>query len=398
MSPTHNLRQLYPPHYAGVEAIGACEREPHGDEEVDPVLFPDEMLEEQYLDSYGGDEGDDPPEVSDEELEQLDKAARNTEIERMIKMPAMVETDQAEVQQTEGYIISTKVVLCWFRRARLVARQFRNSVELDATFAPTSIMAIPKLLIQFVVVTLDIKDAFLMAQQPPTENAFVKVDGRIFKLLRCLPGQRTAASQWFQLFATACRERGLEQDPTQPTLMFIRHLIYLTVHVDDVFIVGREDKVRDLARYFEEKQWNVEEKGPFSHGDKFFYLKRQFNLGRTHCDIRCDRKQYDSFEKDMDIYAKFYRKTPLDANFGKKDDSELLEGSEVTKYRSIVGRLMYMAGERPDAQDANQCLARHMAKPTKQALRFEMPGTHVPTCSAQVAMDFDWKRRRRASR
>ena len=43
-------------------------------------------------------------------------------------------------------------------------------------------------------------------------------------------------------------------------------------------------------------------------------MKRQFN----HCDIRCDRKQYDSFEKDMDIYAKFYRKTPLDANFGEE--------------------------------------------------------------------------------
>ena len=47
---------------------------------------------------------------------------------------------------------------------------------------------------------------------------------------------------------------------------------------------------------------------------QLFYLKRQFN----HCDIRCDRKQYDSFEKDMDIYAKFYRKTPLDANFGEE--------------------------------------------------------------------------------
>ena len=175
-----------------MQEVGAYEREPHGDEEMDPELFPDEILEEQYLGSYGGDEGDDPPEVSAEELEGLDKAARDTEIERMIKMPVMIETDQAEVQQTEGYIISTKVVLCWkhrveqggwFRRARLVARQFRNSIELDATFAPTSIMAIPKLLIhympnvrrEFVVVTLDIKVAFLMAQQPLTENAYVQV-------------------------------------------------------------------------------------------------------------------------------------------------------------------------------------------------------------------------------
>ena len=88
-----------------------------------------------------------------------------------------------------------------------------------------------------------------------------------------------------------------------------------------------------------------------------------------HCDIRCDRKQYDSFEKEVDVYSKFYRKTPLDANFTKKDDSEILEGGEITKYRSIVGRLMYMAGERPDAQYAIQCLARHMAKPTKNALK-----------------------------
>ena len=234
MSPTHSLGHLYPPHYAGVEAGGAYEREPHGDEDMDPELMPDEVLEEQYMDSYGGDEGDDPPQVSAEELERLDMAARETGIKRMIEMPAMIETDQSEVQQTEGYIISTEVVLCWkhrveqggwFRRARLVARQFRNSIELDATFAPTSIMAIPKLLIhymlnlrrEFVVVTLDIKDAFLMAQQPLTENAYVQVDDRIFKLRRCLPGQRTAASQWFQLFASTCREHGLEQDPMLPS-------------------------------------------------------------------------------------------------------------------------------------------------------------------------------------
>ena len=48
-------------------------------------------------------------------------------------------------------------------------------------------------------------------------------------------------------------------------------------------------------------------------------------------------KQYDSFEKEVDIYSRFYRKTPLDANFTKKDDSAILEGAEITKYRSIVG-------------------------------------------------------------
>ena len=383
MAPAHDTGRLYPPHYAGIDAIGL---EPHGDEEVDMELMPDEVIEEQLM-GYGGDEGDDPPEVSEEELGQLDKEACNVEIQRMLEMPAMKEVQQEEVQQNEGYIISTKMVMCWkhrlerggwFRRARLVARQFKNSIDLDATFAPTSMMMLPKKLIhyllnvrsEFVVVTLDIKDAFLMAAQPANERAYIQIEERIYQLLRCLPGQRTAASQWFGLFASACREFGMEQDLMQPTLMMMDSLLYLTVHVDDVFMVGREDKVRELIRYFkEEKQWNVEEKGPFRQGDKFFYLKRQFNLGRKHCDIRCDRKQYDSFEKEVDVYSKFYRKTPLDANFAKKDDSEALEGAEITKYRSIVGRLMYMAGERPDAQYAIQCLARHMAKPTKNALK-----------------------------
>ena len=184
MSPSHNTGHLYPPHYAGVDAVGV---EPHGDEDVDMELVPDELLEEQWM-GYEGEEGDDPPEVTDEDLELLDKEAHNTEIQRMLEMPAMLETDRAEVEQTDGYIISAKMVMCWkhrlerggcFRRARLVARQFRNSIDLEATFAPTSMMMLPMTLIhyllnvrsEFVVVTLDIKDAFLMAAQPTAECA-----------------------------------------------------------------------------------------------------------------------------------------------------------------------------------------------------------------------------------
>ena len=57
----------------------------------------------------------------------------------------------------------------------------------------------------------------------------------------------------------------------------------------------------------------------------------------------------------------------MDQNFAKKDESQLLEGEEITRYRSVVGCLMYLAGERPDAQFSIQSLARSMAKPTQQA-------------------------------
>ena len=222
----------------------------------------------------------------------------------------------------------------------------------------------------FVAMTLDIKDAFLMADQPVEEKAFIKIDEKVFRLLRCLPGQRTAASQWFQNFSQACKEFKLEQDVMQPTLFLRQGNMYLTVHVDDVFMVGTPQILQEFVMFLKNvKKWKVEAKGPFTAGEKFLYLKRQFKITDDHCDIRCDRKQYYGLEKELDLFCRAYRKTPLDQNFTRKDDSPLLEADEVTKFRSIVGRLMYMASERPDAQFGIQCLARKMSAPAKQALK-----------------------------
>ena len=162
---------------------------------------------------------------------------------------------------------------------------------------------------------------------------------------------------------------GMSQDAMQPTLMMMPGQLYLTVHVDDVFMVGTEEKLQQFVNYLKkEKEWTVEEKGPFPPGSKFHYLKRQFDWWKRSCTIRCDHKQYDNLEKDVPaVHSRFYKKTPMSSDFGKKDESPELEGEAITKYRSIVGKLMYISGERPDAQHAIQCLARSMSKPTEMA-------------------------------
>lgn len=84
-----------------------------------------------------------------------------------------------------------------------MARQFKSSINIEQTFAPTSMRVVPKMLIhlllnvcrEFVAMTLDIKDACLMADQPKEEKAYVNVDNVIYKLnklVKCLPGQRNA--------------------------------------------------------------------------------------------------------------------------------------------------------------------------------------------------------------
>ena len=75
-------------------------------------------------------------------------------MKRMKKIPAMEESTEEDVRSSNGYIISTKFVVCWkhrvehggwFRRGRLVARHFQSSIDLEQIFAPTSMLVVPKL-------------------------------------------------------------------------------------------------------------------------------------------------------------------------------------------------------------------------------------------------------------
>ena len=98
------LSRLYPPHYAGIQAIEA-----HGDEELGTDLIPDEINEELFA-GYGGEEDEDPPITSEEHLQLLDSEARKVEVQRILDIPALEESTREEVAECGGYIISTKFV------------------------------------------------------------------------------------------------------------------------------------------------------------------------------------------------------------------------------------------------------------------------------------------------
>ena len=46
-------------------------------------------------------------------------------------------------------------------------------------------------------------------------------------------------------------------------------------------------------------------------------------------------------------------------------DAEELDADEKTRYRSSLGKLMYLADDHPDIEFAMNCLARRASKPTK---------------------------------
>ena len=87
------VARLYPPHYAGIQSIEA-----HGDEEVGQDMIPEEVNEEMFA-GYGGNEDDEPPIATEEHLQLLDEQAKQNEVERMLKMPAMEKASREEVER-----------------------------------------------------------------------------------------------------------------------------------------------------------------------------------------------------------------------------------------------------------------------------------------------------------
>ena len=75
-----------------------------------------------------------------------------------------------------------------------------------------------------------------MVPQPEDEKVAIMCGGKSYKLMRRSPGQRF----------------GLVEDIMQPTLMKMDKL-YLTLHVDDLLMVGRRALIDGFISFLESK-------------------------------------------------------------------------------------------------------------------------------------------------
>ena len=185
---------------------------------------------------YGGES---PPQLSSEELRQVDLKSDLIEVERLVEMGVLRRINPGEY--LSGYSrLSTKVVRdwrkrpTWIRRSRLVAREFKTWTPwTQELFAPASSLGVVHSLMALAqgkgleLVTLDVKDAYLNV--PQKTKVIIQVDAALFGvpggglitfvLERLLPGQRIAASEWFIFIRDILSEAGLQGFPKEPTLL-----------------------------------------------------------------------------------------------------------------------------------------------------------------------------------
>eukprot|EP00435_Cladocopium_sp_Y103_P036470 s676_g9.t1 len=178
-------------------------------------------------------EGLGPPEITEDEMSWLDQVAMQAELERLRHLDVIADVDET-LEMDNCMKLDTRLVRDWRfrdgrwrRRARLVAREFRDGDASSAeTFSPTTPLAVVKLLVvmsllhNLALASLDVGDAFL--QVPQSSIVLIEIpqwalpEGRVgsgkrfWVLKKCLPGQRVAASEWNKFFTDVCERRNFE--------------------------------------------------------------------------------------------------------------------------------------------------------------------------------------------
>ena len=62
-----------------------------------------------------------------------------------------------------------------------------------------------------------------------------------------------------EVLSGACKEFNLDQDMMQPSLFMRQDNMYLTVHLDDVFMVGTPQILQEFVMFLKDKKkWKVE--------------------------------------------------------------------------------------------------------------------------------------------
>ena len=399
--PVSPSKTLYPPLFAG--RVSQEDDVFHWDEYEDLTAIEGEdieyedLVEEEMEDAPKNDQGESPPEVSPEKLDSMDQEAAVEELNRLSKIGVIEEFAESGASGSEKRMDLREVYDWryrdgkWRRRCRIVAREYRAGATSTAeTFSPTASNAAARLVLilhllnpTWVILVLDIKDAYL--QVPQQEEVLVTIsdwmkkacnigEGIVWRLKRCLPGQRNAATRWYEHLRSILERLGFEFSQHVPALAKHKtRAVCISIHVDDELLAGQREDSLWLVEELE-KVFRVEKEGPYpltrnGNGEELRYLKRKYVFVGEGIVVQPNEKYIKKLLELYDLGRLKSKATPEHVDLVKEDKSKELGPEETKRFRSGLGSVLYLAQDRIDIQYASKCLASSMSKPTQQSLK-----------------------------
>lgn len=278
-------------------------------------------------------------------------------------------------------------------KARLVARGLAQEYGVDylETFAPVSrhdtIRAILALAAQmkWKLYQMDVKSAFLNGEleeeiyvtQPPGFEVKGEED-KVLRLRKALYGLKQAPRAWYGRIDSYFLKHGFQRSMHDAALYVMKKakdILIVSLYVDDIIITGNNSQLIEKFKEDMKLEFEMTDLGMLN-----YFLGMEI--------IQDDRGIFLSQEKyACKLLEKFDMKgcksvsTPLTPNGKKIEDDE--EYGEPTKFRSIIGGLLYLCASRPDLMFASSYLSRYMNTPlmkhyqeAKRVLRYVKGTSH----------------------
>ncbi|GJU89311.1 retrovirus-related pol polyprotein from transposon TNT 1-94 [Tanacetum coccineum] len=230
-------------------------------------------------------------------------------------------------------------------KARLVAKGYRQEegIDFEESFAPVARLEAIRIFIanaaskNMTVYQMDVKTAFLNGElkeevyvsQP---EGFVDPDHphHVYRLKKALYGLKQAPRAWYDTLSKFLLAKGFSKGVVDPTLFIRRtgkHILHVQIYVDDIIFASTDP--RDCDHFSNEMS--------------------------------------SKFQMSMIRQMSYPVDTPM-MERSKLDEDHSRFPVDQTRYRSMIGSLMYLIASRPDLVFAVCMCARYQSKPTKKNL------------------------------
>nr|GEZ13990.1 retrovirus-related Pol polyprotein from transposon TNT 1-94 [Tanacetum cinerariifolium] len=265
-------------------------------------------------------------------------------------------------------------------KSRLVVRGYRQEEGLDfeESFAPVARMEAIRIFLayaahkSFTVFQMDVKTAFLHGSlkedvyvcQP---EGFIDADhpSHVYKLKKALYGLKQAPRAWYDELSTFLLQNHFIKGTIDPTL-FIRRfnddVLVVQVYVDDIIFGSTHPRYTQLFSDLMKSRFEMS-----MMGEMTFFLGLQVN--QSPCGIFINQSKYV-----LEILKKYGMEScdPVGTPMEIKDKLDLDQNGtlvDATKYRSMIGALMYLTSSKPDIVRSTCLCTRYQAKPTEKHLK-----------------------------
>ncbi|GKB12604.1 retrovirus-related pol polyprotein from transposon TNT 1-94 [Tanacetum coccineum] len=274
-------------------------------------------------------------------------------------------------------------------KTRLVVRGYcqEEGIDFEESFTPVARMEAIRIFLAYVahksftMFQMDMKTAFLHGTlkedvhvcQP---EGFIDADhpSHVYKLKKALYGLKQAPRAWYDKLSTFLLQNHFFKGTTDPTL-FIRRfdddILVVHVYVDDIIFGFTYPRYTQLFSDLVKIRFKMS-----MMGEMMIFLGLQVN--QSPCGIFINQSNYV-----LEILKKYGMETcdSVGTLIEIKDKLDLDQNRslvDATKYRSMIGALMYLTYSRPDIVHATCLCARYQAKPTEKHLKedsgFELTG------------------------